>query len=100
MARQPAPPAPLAPPVTRPPCQSGINCTERNRRPGQDHLHTDTCPMGERMILRRTGRIDGLTPGEMRTALIFLSGWTPTGVDCALADADELRVAGVPEGAL
>jgi hypothetical protein len=89
-----------APPVTRPPCQHGYRCTDHDRPAAHRTLHTAACPMSEGMISRRQGRIGGLTPGEMRSALTFLSGWTPTGADCALGDADELRAAGVPEGAL
>ena len=84
----------------QPPCQSGYRCTDFDRPPAHRRLHTDACPMSEAMTSRRAGRIDGLTEGELRSALVFLSGWTPTGVDCALADADELRIAGLPEGAL
>ena len=100
MARQPAPPAPPAPPVTLPPCQSGYRCTDYDRPISLRAMHKDDCAMSEGMSARRAGRIDGLTEGEMRSALVFLSGWSPTAVDFALADADDLRVAGLPDGAL
>jgi hypothetical protein len=47
--------------------------------------------MSRGMVTRRQGRISALTAAEMRSALTFLSGWTPTGTDCALGDADALR---------
>ena len=56
--------------------------------------------MSTAMISRRLGRIDGLSEGELRTALYVLSGAVPSRVDRALAQADDLRVAGLPDGAL
>ena len=75
----------------RPPCQRGMKCTDHDRWPRHDWLHIAACPMSRGMVSRRQGRISALTPAEMRSALTFLSGWTPTGTDCALADADVLR---------
>ena len=36
-------------------------------------------------------RIDALTPGQMHTALIYLSGWTPAGTSHAIDHALELH---------
>jgi hypothetical protein len=68
-----------------------MKCTDRDRWPRHDWLHAAACPMSRAMVSRRQGRICALTPAEMRSALTFLSGWTPTGTDCALGDADALR---------
>ena len=74
----------------QPPCQRGIRCTDRDRIPEHSRLHTAGCAMSEAMISRRQGRINALSPAQLRTALNFLSGWSPTGTDFALADADAL----------
>jgi len=106
MARQPAPPAPPAPPVTLPPCQSGYRCGDNDRRPATDDLHIGACMLSTASRSRRRARIDALTRAQLRDMADFLSGWSATGTDFALARVADagtvtvLRPEHMPDGAL
>jgi hypothetical protein len=84
-------------------CQRGFKCGERDRRAEHIHQHTAACPLSDTSAMQRQARIDALTREEMRTLLVFLSGWVPIGTDFGLAGADtvrELLPEHMPEGAL
>lgn len=107
-----APPAPAAWQTTSPgipagpPCQHGIQCSDRDDILVNWHRHRGECAMSQPSKVRRAARVDSLTWDEKDKLLNFLVSWTATGTDIALADADATRDAVVlqpgdmPEGAL